>query len=137
MAQSKIIITDFQRNILENSIIEWNKLFLNTQLTFKEYREIKTILELLGGKWIRWMKCHVFKTETLQEDLEEIIELWEIINVKKLLQQYYTQKKLAEELVSRADIKTTDKVLEPSAWQWALVDEILKENPANRNWREK
>lgn len=128
MAQTIKKLTDLWKNVLQNSKIDWNKLYMQWQLERKDYVELMKVLELLGWKWSRWEKCHIFDCENLQEAIDEVCETMEVVDIKTLYQQFYTPSALATRLVELAEIKETDTVLEPSAWQGAIVDEILKTN---------
>lgn len=126
MAKTIQKLTEFWKQVLQESDIIENRLYLKTQMDRKQYAELNKVLELLGGKWNRWQKCHIFEIENLKEAINEICDTMEVVNLKVLYQQYYTPKELAKRVVELADIKPTDSILEPSAWQGAIVDEILK-----------
>jgi hypothetical protein len=113
-------------DIVNESKIEGNTLLLQTQLDRKGYVDFMKIAELLGLEWNRKMKLHVYNGEgDLKENLDEAIEQGEVIDLKKLFQQYYTPELLAKQAVDLADIVEDDNVLEPSAGQGAILKEIL------------
>ena len=67
------------------------------------------------------------KIEELENAINDIIETWEVETLKetiKKFQFYPTPKEVAEYLVELAELKNWDRVLEPSAWQWAIYKEI-------------
>jgi len=126
MAKTIQRLTDTWKICLENSRVEENRLYLPWQLDRKDYVELNKVLELMGWKWDKWQKCHIFDCENLSEAIGEICETMEIMDVKVLYQQYYTPSELAKRLVELACIRSMDDVLEPSAWRGAIVAEIEK-----------
>jgi phospholipid N-methyltransferase len=56
----------------------------------------------------------------------------ESVSIKKEFQYFGTPERLADRLVELADIQQSDRVLEPSAGQGAIVNAIYRNNP-NRN----
>lgn len=67
----------------------------------------------------------------MQEVFEEILEAWEVETLKetiKKFQFYETPKEVAEYLVELAEIQEFDYILEPSAWQGAILKAITKKN---------
>lgn len=130
MARTTQKLTDFGKQVLHDSRIEGNRLYLTTQMDRKQYVDLNKILELLGWKWNRWQKCHIFDCENLREAIDEICETMEIVDIKVLYQQYYTPSVLATRLVELACVRETDYVLEPSAWRGAIVEAI----PENVEW---
>jgi len=125
-------ITDNIKNILEQGKFEENIYKLpDVQLDRKDYKEVNDILMTLGWKW-KTRVWHIFswEQEELEEALFEVLENGEtetLTEIKKRFQYYPTPSKLARELVELAEIKEDDNILEPSAGQGAIVDEILKE----------
>lgn len=127
-------LTNEQIKILRDWKIEENRFYLQWQLDRKAYLDINKVLETINLKWNRWKKAHIAEWLT-QEDLEnaidDICETWEVETLQetiKKFQFYPTPKEVAEYLVELADIKEDDEVLEPSAWDWAIVDEIQKQD---------
>lgn len=119
-------LSEFGKQVLQESEIIENRLFLKTQMDRKQYVELNKILELLWWKWNKKEKAHIFDIENLQEAIDEVCDTMEVVDVKVLYQQFYTPSDLAKRLVELADIQKTDDVLEPSAGQGAIVKEILK-----------
>lgn len=128
MAKEIKRLTEFGKECLQVARIEWNRMTLTRQMGRKDYTELMKVIELLWWKWNRKEKCHIFDTENLQEAIDEVCDTMEVVDIKVLYQQYYTPSELAKRLVEIADIQKTDDVLEPSAWQGAIVKEILKKN---------
>lgn len=116
-----------QISILRDAKIEWNKLYLQWQLDRKQYVSINEVLETIGAKWSRKDKAHVFDGEMLEDAVQDIIDTGEVETLKetiKKFQFYPTPKDLAHYLVSIADVKDGDTILEPSAWMGNILDEI-------------
>ena len=132
-----MIIKDNIKDILKQWTIQDNMYFLpKIQLDRKDYIECNSILEVLWLKWNKWKKAHILteEIEDLEEALNDIIDNWEVETIKeykKRFQAFYTPKEVAEYLVQLADIKENDYVVEPSAWDWAIVKVILEQNPAH------
>lgn len=131
MAQVTKKLTDLWKNVLQNARIDWNKLYMQWQLDRKDYVELMKVLEVMGGKWSKKDKCHIFDCDNLQEAIDEICDTMEVVDVKVLYQQYYTPPELAKRLVELACISDIDSVLEPSAWRGAIVQAIIEKNPIN------
>jgi len=127
-------LTNEQIQILQDWKIEENRFYLQGQLDRKQYMSINEVLETIDLKWNRWKKAHIidwFSQEDLENAINDVIETWEVETLKetiKKFQFYPTPKEVAEYLVELADIKDWERVLEPSAWQWAIYSEI---NPNN------
>jgi len=115
--------------VIEQSIIEGNILRLpETQLDRKQYIEVKTKLELIGGKW-KGGKVGGF---VFEEDPTPYIE--DIIggdkrNLKKEYQFFETPDDLADYLVELAEVIPKHDVLEPSAGRGAIVKAIQRYLP--------
>ena len=95
-------LTIEQIKILQEGKIEDNRFYLQGQLDRKAYININDIIE-------------TWEVETLKETI-------------KKFQFYPTPKEVAEYLVELADIKEYDFILEPSAWQWAILKAIISQN---------
>jgi len=125
-------LTQDQLNILEDWKIEWNKFYLQWQLDRKQYKSINDVLNTIWLKWNRKEKAHIiewFTEEELKEAIQEVVEEWEVETLKETIKkfQYYpTPKEVAKYLVELANIKENDIVLEPSAGQGNISDEIIK-----------
>lgn len=123
-------LTQEQIQILSDSKIEDNRFYLPWQLERKAYININEILNSIGLIWNRWKKAHIvegFTQEDLENAISDVIETWEVETLKetiKKFQFYPTPVEVVEYLVTLADIKETDRVLEPSAWQWAIYKKI-------------
>lgn len=132
-------LTIDQITILNNCRIEENRIYLPWQLDRKAYMDINQVLETIWAKWTKWKKAHIAEwmtQEQIEEAFEDITETGEVETLKETIKKYQffpTPKEVAEYLVELADIKEDDMVLEPSAWQGAIVDEIIKKDFLNIN----
>lgn len=117
-------IKDEVLEVLNNSKLEENTLYLPVQLERKLYQDVNKILELLGGKWNRKFKGHVFDID-VEELLNDAINFGEIVDHKKELQFYPTPKDLVNLLVDLSEIEGSEKILEPSAGNGAIVSGLL------------
>ncbi len=130
-------------NVLANSKIEGNKLFLpEGQLDRKLYTSVNKVLTAIKGKWSRKDKAHIFNTSPM-EILEEILLTGEYIDSKKEFQFFETPVALARQLVGMADIKDGETILEPSAGKARIAAQIddcgyncdcIEFNPDNRTY---
>lgn len=95
------------------------------QLERKLYQDVAKALELIGGKW-KGGKVFGFIFQTDPTDLLDQIANGEKRNLKKEFQFFGTPLELAIVLTAHADLKSTDKILEPSAGQGAIIKAINK-----------
>lgn len=116
--------------ILKESKIEENILYLpNTQLDRKTYESVNKVIEMLGGKWNRKAKGHVFEVDPT-EKINSVINTETATNWKKDLQFFPTPRNIAEHMCSLAEIMPESFVLEPSCGRGDLADVIWEKNPA-------
>lgn len=105
-----------------------NILFLpNRQLDRNLYVKVNKVIESIGGSWNRKSKGHVFDHNP-SDDLDEIINTGEWTDKKKEYQFFKTPKNIVQKMISLIEIKRDDVVLEPSAGDGAILDEIPKDN---------
>ena len=117
---------DNKIDVLKNCTIEGNVVKLpNVQLDRKLYQEVAKSLELIGGKW-KGGKIFGFVFNSDPTDLLDEIANEGKRNLKKEFQFFPTPEKLADKLVSLAEIKENQKILEPSAGQGAIIKAINK-----------
>lgn len=108
-------ISDNVANILANSKIEENNLFLpDGKLDRKLYVAVNKVLTAIKGKWNRSAKAHVFN-ESPADTIEIILLTGEYTDQKKEFQFFEIPQFLAEKLVEMAEIRERETVLEPSA----------------------
>ncbi len=129
-------------NVLANSIIEENKLFLpQEQLERNLYLAVDKILKATGGKWNRKEKAHLFSKD-VKDIIEEIVLTEEYSDTKKEYQFFETPFSIAKELVQLANVKQGETVLEPSAGKGRIASLIsnchcIELNDDNRAYLEK
>jgi hypothetical protein len=95
----------------------------NIQLDRKLYLEVKTALELIGGKW-KSGKVQGFVFSQDPTELLEQISNGEKRNLKKEYQFFATPWDLADKLVDLSEIEDSNTILEPSAGQGAIINAI-------------
>lgn len=122
-ARTSIVINDPTRDILIRAIIDGNKLMLPEQLDRATYQRINKVLVAAGGKWDRKARAHVFARPP-SDVINELMYSNTVTHVKNTLQAFYTPTKLAERVVSMAEIKPKHRVLEPSAGEGAIANVI-------------
>lgn len=109
--------------ILSRVTITGNMLFLTCgELARNEYVRLNNILEMLGGKWDKKTKAHVYDTDPTNL-LEQILLSGEI----KPPEDYgcfYTPDAVAQQVIDLADIKPEHAVLEPSAGQAGILKKV-------------
>ena len=94
------------------------------QLERKQYLAVNEILENCGGKWSRKAKAHVFDGDPTDR-FESVLLTGEIIKPQDY-GYYPTPPELVARLIELAGLETGLHVLEPSAGQGAIADEIIK-----------
>jgi predicted RNA methylase len=110
--------------VLNNSKLENNILYLPPQqLDRKLYQSVNKVLELLGGKWDRKIKGHKFDSD-VEELLNDAINFGEVVDHKKEYQFFPTPKNIVLQLIELAELNSSDCVLEPSAGEGAIADEL-------------
>lgn len=97
-------------------------------LTDAEYDRVKPVIEFLNGHWSERLHRFVFRTDVSRELavlLETGIETSEKYEYQERTQFYPTPVSVAKRTVDLCDIKHGMRVLEPSAGQGRLVDQIM------------
>lgn len=115
--------------LLDDCSIEEKLLYLPAQLDRKTYVKLNKILEIMGGKWNRKQKAHVFP-DNPQERIEEVMLTGEVTDLQKEFDFFPTPPNLAQTMVEWAEIQPEDILLEPSAGKGGIADFFPKENPA-------
>lgn len=117
------------KKVLQNCIVEGNIIKLpEGHLERKLYLEVAKVLTLIGGKW----KGHKIQGFVFQENPTKLLKQianGEKHNLKEEFQFFETPDNIADKLVSLANIKTSDLILEPSAGQGAIVKAINRKFP--------
>lgn len=118
-----------KQEVLKDCTLENNVVKLpDVQLDRKIYTEVAKALEGIGGKWNRKAGGFTFTPghENQIDTLLGRVQAGEKVNLKKDFQFFPTPEDIGEWVVSLADVQPGHRVLEPSAGQGALVDQILK-----------
>ena len=109
--------------VLDECRVEDLKLFLpDRQLDRKLYVAVNKVLALLGGKWNRKAKAHLFG-EPIREKFGAVMLTGEVIDLKRELQFFETPATVVAELL--ANLPEGMTVLEPSAGKGAIVRALL------------
>ena len=119
-------ITPEVRDILEHCTCAGHVLLLPMRkLPRPLYESVNKVLRAFGGKWNREARGHVFAgaAEVL---LAEALSGDSVVDQKKALQQFFTSPELAARMVEQAEIAPSMSVLEPSAGDGAIADEVAK-----------
>lgn len=116
-------------NILGQCRAEGFVLYLpDGQLARQDYLAVNKILEMLGGKWNRKVKGHIFDYDP-EEALETVIVTGEVTDQKKEFQFFETPPELAERLCDMAELTADSVVLEPSCGKGSIADAVWKRKP--------
>ena len=113
--------------ILLNSKIIENRLYLpDIQLDRNDYLKLSKELTSLGGKW-KGGKVGAF---VFDFDPQLIVDKIcnNKVNTKKMTQFFPTPNKIVKKMLDGVEIKHSDKLLEPSAGQGAIIEELIKFN---------
>ncbi len=117
-------ISDDVIEIIEQGKVEDTNFFLpDIQLERQLYMKVNKVLTLLGGKWNRKTKSHVF-VKNIENLIDNTILSGEIVDIMKELQYFYTPPNIVSQLIKLADIKSTDRVMEPSAGTGSISKEL-------------
>lgn len=95
------------------------------QLERKVYVDVNKVLELLGGKWNKKLKAHLFESP-IDDVISNVIATGEVTNHNKELQFFETPYEIADQIVSLAEIKPSSEILEPSAGRGRIIKSVLK-----------
>lgn len=95
------------------------------QLDRATYAAVNKVLELMGGKWNKKAKAHLFP-EDPGDLLDTVLLTGEITDKKKLFQFYQTPGWLAARMAEMAELKQNFDVLEPSAGRGAIAIALRK-----------
>lgn len=129
-ARTKTIEPDVLE-VLKNVEIDGNNVRITQQLDRKLYVKTNDALVALGGKWNKKAKAHVF-AEDPRAAIAAAVGGGTYESVKDAEKEagyFPTPVGLAKRVVKLADIQPGDRVLEPSAGQGRLADEIRAQHP--------
>ncbi len=121
---ANLILTPDLVEVIDQSTIEGNSLYLPGTLDRKLYQKVNTAIEAAGGKWSKKAKAHLFDVPP-REALGLVIAAGVVIDQKKERQAFYTPKHIADRIASIADV-SGHRVLEPSAGNGALADACIR-----------
>lgn len=88
------------------------------------YLKVNQVLEACGGKWNRKQQAHVFDSDA-RERIEVVLATGEITTAREV-GFFRTPQPLARRLVEMADVRPGHLVLEPSAGDGTIVQELLR-----------
>lgn len=108
------------RSALESSVVSGNRLTLTGQLDRKLYVKVAKALELMGGKWSKKERCHLFEGPA-EDVVADAISTGAIVDFRKEFQFFETPPEIADQLVEWARILPYHSVLEPSAGRGRLI----------------
>jgi len=113
------------KTTIENDVVILPNIVLERDL----YLEVSRALSFIGGKWSRGKGGFIFaKNENPAEKLGILIgkiETGESVKSEQQIFQFFpTPKNLAERMVQYAGITADSNVVEPSAGQGAIIDEV-------------
>ena len=125
----KLNVPDHVRNIILDQM-EWDEVEgktvgrIKVQLERKDYQDVNKVLAKLGGKWNRAKKFagHVFdedprpKLGEIEDSNNLTLDVWGF---------FRTPRPLAREMISVTCPEPPDRILEPSAGDGAIADEVL------------
>lgn len=116
-------------DILGKCRVEDNVLFLpDERLERPDYEAVNKVLTILGGKWNRKAKGHVFD-HCPEEEIENVILTGEVTDKVKEYQFFPTPREVAEHLCDLAEIHSDSFVLEPSCGKGNIADVVYERKP--------
>jgi predicted RNA methylase len=122
--------------VLRRVAIDGNLVRITQQLDRKLYVKTNDALAALGGTWNKKVKAHVFEVDpsaaiqaAVGDGTYESVQ-----SAEKECGFFPTPVLLAKQIVALADIRPTDRVLEPSAGRGRIADEILAACPDVDLW---
>ncbi|MCK5431399.1 MAG: SAM-dependent methyltransferase [Gammaproteobacteria bacterium] len=95
---------------------------ITAQLQRPLYNKVNEVLDRIGGKWNRKAKAHVFPDDPT-EKLNAVIECG-VLEPKIKTGYFPTPPALVARMIELADLSIVDLILEPSAGQGHIADEI-------------
>jgi phospholipid N-methyltransferase len=112
-------------DVLKNRLIIKGHQVTMPQLDRKLYEQVNRALVLLGGKWMRSAKAHVFETDPTAA-IAAAFGTGKVRDEKQEFQFFPTPHGLAMKMARFADIQNGESVLEPSAGHGALIDAAME-----------
>jgi 16S rRNA A1518/A1519 N6-dimethyltransferase RsmA/KsgA/DIM1 with predicted DNA glycosylase/AP lyase activity len=115
-----------QAEVAEGSMC-WTLKLPARQLPRNLYVEVNKVLEGVGGVWSKKARVHVFDSDP-RPAIALAVDAGTAVNEQQAFQSFYTPKALAKRVVDLAEIEPGMTVLEPSAGEGALADEVPELN---------
>ena len=118
--------------VLSTVEIEGNNVKITTeQLDRKLYLAVNKVLDHIGGKWDRFAKAHIFDQDPIDR-LNAVIESG-VLDPKIKTGYFPTPAVIVDKMIELADIRSGQLILEPSAGQGHIADEIIKSIDGKRS----
>jgi hypothetical protein len=121
---SVVRIDEATLETLRSIAIDENLARITAQLDRNQYVKTNKILELLGGKWDKKKKAHIFE-ENCAEIISDAIVTGEVFDAKKAFQLFETPVELAERMVNSL-YGTKLSILEPSVGKGRIAKAAYK-----------
>lgn len=109
--------------ILRRSVIDGHALRVVEQLERPMYLAVNKVLELLGGKWNKKAKAHLFAGSPIAS-LDEALDVGSVVDEKKTFNFFPTPKSVCQDMVDAAGLELGQHILEPSAGTGNILDAI-------------
>jgi hypothetical protein len=116
-------IDDDVLGVLARAQIDGAQLRIVEQLDRKLYLRVAKVIELVGGKWSRKAKAHVFD-EDAGPRIEDALVTGSVVDLKKTYQFFQTPADLADRLVGLSGLSRGAIGLEPSAGRGRIARAI-------------
>ena len=110
--------------VLSTVEIKGNNVRITAQLDRKLYLAVNKVLDRIGGKWNKKAKAHVFDMDPT-ERLEVVINSG-VLDPKVKTGYFPTPAVIVDRMIELADLDSGQLILEPSAGQGHISDEICK-----------
>ena len=123
--RGRVGIPEHVEAILRGADIDGNSLSITQQLGRADYAAVNKVLELLGGKWNRSAKAHIFPAP-VADVLEAALDAGQVNDTKKEMDQFDTPKEVARKVAMLAEVEPGHRVLEPSAGTGRLLAPMVK-----------
>lgn len=105
--------------------VDGRQVRITQQLDRRLYLEVNGALEVLGGRWDRKARAHLFEGDP-SDALDQVLVDGAYTDKRRELDQFFTPWPLAADVVARALVAPGMRVLEPSAGRGALVLAALR-----------
>ena len=109
--------------VLSTLEIDGVNVTITEQLDRKLYQAVNKVLECIGGKWNRKAKAHVFDLDPTDR-LNNVIECG-VLDPKVKTGYFPTPPELVKRMIELAELEPEHLILEPSAGQGHIADEII------------